>query len=405
MKKYISIIIILMFCIACQAQDKLFQEGLQNGRSPQKFYFAKNGKGKGITLEKMKQFADKHDYLLGKYTTKQIDRFGDKQTALDGVYFIPKKEYPRYVFEYDGGGFDENMHRGSCWLFIERKFIKFENVRWSGNIENGMLDGQGSAFWFDDAIQYFITVNGKFQHGLPLGNMEVKRFSSNSANPETVSFKSQGSINVGALSDGLASYSVSGGKWGFVSSDGTITISPSYESIVKEFANGKAEVILDGKEIIINKNGKYVDLTANQKRLDAQQLAKERQEELKRQQEEKRKEIARRQEEIEKRRLAEEAAKIRIEKFRNCQPGDIVYYSQDWVHSELFGWIREEYTMRVTCFVERNVNNGERLQIRVGNVESSNRNYYSSPEIDGIKYNKGDVLWIRPLDDSRWQIQ
>ncbi len=396
---------ILMFCIGIQAQEKLFQEGLQNRRSPRKFYFAKNGKGKGLTLEKMKQYADKHDYLLGNYTTKQIDRFGDKQTALDGVYFIPKKEYPWYVFEFDGGGFDDNLHRGSCWLYIDGKFIKFENVRWSGNIENGMLDGQGSAFWFDDAYHYFITVNGQFQHGLPKGNMEVKRFSSNAANPEKVSFESQGSINVGNLSDGLASYSVSGGKWGFVSSDGTITISPGYESIVKEFANGKAEVILDGKEIIINKNGKYVDLTANQKRLDAQQLAKERQEELKRQQEEKRKEIARRQEEIEKRRLAEEAAKIRIEKFRNCQPGDIVYYSQDWVHSELFGWIREEYTMRVTCFVERNVNNGERLQIRVGNVESSSRNYYSSPEIDGIKYNKGDVLWIRPLDDSRWQIQ
>ena len=31
--------------------------------------------------------------------------------------------------------------------------------------------------------------------------------------------------------------------------------------------------------------------------------------------------------------------------------------------------------------------------------------YYSTPEIDGIKYSKGDIIWIKPLNDSRWQIE
>ena len=98
----------------------------------------------------------------------------------------------------------------------------------------------------------------------------------------------------------------------------------------------------------------------------------------------------------------------RVEKFRHAQPGDKVYYSQDFTHTEsflLFFSHSTGYSMAVVCFVEQNVNNGERLQIRVGSVKSSNSNYYSTPVIDGMEYHKGDVLWIKPLNDKRWQIE
>ena len=63
------------------------------------------------------------------------------------------------------------------------------------------------------------------------------------------------------------------------------------------------------------------------------------------------------------------------------------------------------YSMRIICFVEQNVNEGERLQIRVGSVESTDRDRYSTPVIDGIEYRKGDVIWIKPLYDSKWHIE
>lgn len=409
MKKGFATIMLLMLFIGSTAQDKLFEEAIGNGRAANQFYRAKNGKGKGQSIDKVRDYAQKHNYLLGKYTTKEIERFGDKQTALDEFYFLPLDDYPSYVYEFTnlGGKYADLKQRGSCWLFVGEKFLRFDNVLWSGEIQNGMLSGKGCGFWIDDNNRYYYSVNGEFQNGLPLGQQSVKSFSFKASQPDEVSFSLTSNIEVGRLSDGLASFSISGGKWGFVNAEGVIAIAPSFDTIIKEFSNDRAEVVSSDKEIIINKEGNYVDLTAKQKQLNAQQEAKKRQEELKRQQEEKRKELARQQEEIERRRLAAEAEKRRVEKFRTCEPGDRVYFNQDWEHTD--NWIlfrtTNSYTMRVVCFVEQNVKNGERLQIRVGSVESSSDRYYSTPKIDGIEYRKGDVLWIKPLNDTRWQIE
>ena len=130
---------------------------------------------------------------------------------------------------------------------------------------------------------------------------------------------------------------------------------------------------------------------------------RKKQEQLKAQ-EEKRKALAARQAQLEKERQAREAEKRRVELIRNARPGDRIYYNQQWKKSSFFGWVEEKYTMRIICFVEENVDNGERLKIRVGSVESSDNNNYSTPEIDGIKYRKNDVIWIKPLEDSGWRM-
>ena len=119
--------------------------------------------------------------------------------------------------------------------------------------------------------------------------------------------------------------------------------------------------------------------------------------------------ITKRMEELraETERLRQEAEKRRVAAFKNAQPGDKVYYSQDYEWSS-GGWFFRSsgrYSMRIICFVEQNVNEGERLQIRVGSVESTDRDRYSTPVIDGIEYRKGDVIWIKPLYDSKWHIE
>jgi len=322
MKQFITIITLPMLCIGIQAQEKLFQEGLRSGRASQKFYYAKNTKGKGVSLEKMKQYAVKQNYLLGDYTTKQIDRFGDKQTAIDGIYFLPKDEYPKYVFEhvFPNLSYDGLKQRGTCWIYAHKKFDKWENVYWSGNIEDGKLDGEGYAFFIHDNGRYFLAIKGTFQHGLPLFRIDVKCFNVGT-DPSKVSFVPVSNVNVDRVSDGMAGYSENGGKSGFVTSDGIIAIEPKYEYVIKGFNDGKAEVKLDGKEIIIDKNGKYVDLTANQKRLDDEQ----RQAELKRQQEE----LRRQEEENERKRIAaaQEAERraADIERKKNCEGRQIVW--------------------------------------------------------------------------------
>lgn len=414
MKRFISLLLLLTLCIGVNAQDKFFNKALEEGRQNRQFYIATND-SKGMSLDKVVGYAKKHNLILGRYTMKEVKRFGDKTSVIDQIYFIPISEYPKYVFEFidvpDQVKFSDLNQTGSCWVYNNSDFVKFDDFQWSGTVQSGMLNGQGVAYKIIPEKNLFYYLNADFQNGLPKGDCSLYRFAMDSSKPETVVFQKVSSIYVGELKENLARFSdqsVADAKWGFVSNDAKIVITPSYENVLKDFSGGKAEVMADGKEIIIGSNGAYIDLTPRQKKLIAAQEAKEKQEELRRQQEQKEKELAARQERIERERLAREAEKRRVEKFRNARPGDKVYYSQDWQHTEtylLFFQDKTSYTMRVTCFVEQNVDNGERLQIRVGNVESSSSRYYSTPEIDGIKYSKGDIIWIKPLNDSRWQIE
>lgn len=410
MKQVLLIIMILMVGIGTAAQDKQFKEGLKKGRPKGEFYFVKNKKGKGYSLEDMRKYSQEHSYLLGGYTIKEIDRFGDKMTAIDEFYFLPKSEYPAYVWEKCNGSDYTILKQGSCWIPSESKtsFVRVSGVQWSAGLLGESIDGSGFAFWYDEGQNIFYYARGTFNQGMPTGELLIQRFIPDREKPSNVTFENYCSTTVGKMYEGMAQYTGNGDKIGFVNSNGVVAIAPTYERVVKEFSGGRAEVVLDGKEIIIDKTGKYIDLTANQKQLIAQQKEKERQEELKRQQEEKLKELERKQKEMERKRLAEEDEKNRRRKIAECQPGDRICYSQDYVHSEYFLWIKASetnYTMRVVCFVEQNINNGERLQIRVGRVESSNSDHYTTPEIDGIKYSKGDVLWIKPLNDKKWRIE
>lgn len=52
-----------------------------------------------------------------------------------------------------------------------------------------------------------------------------------------------------------------GGKWGFIRKDGSIAIPAIFDSIIKPFRNGIALIELDGKEKMIDKNGKPLDIS------------------------------------------------------------------------------------------------------------------------------------------------
>lgn len=396
-----------------RSSNKLINEALQRGRQAKKFYEFQNTKGKVLNPEKVIGEARSEGFIIGNYTTKNVARFGDVSTTIITMSFIPRAEYPEYVFEHvktqTSTSYEfSNLKSGICWLFTNINFIKFDNAYWTGNINNGRLHGKGIAFIYGKDHSRFIYVNGEFQNGIPLGTLQIFIYSFNSKQPEKVEFINSGSANVGQFHDDLAKFSLNGGKWGFVNNEGTIAISPTYESVIKDFSNGRAEVSKDGQEIIIGKTGNMIDLTGKQKQIDAAKKAKEQQEALQKEQERQRQEIAQRQKRIEEERQAEEREKYRKEKIRKCQPGDKIYYSKDYSERKTFfghTYSYSTWTMRVVCFVEQNLNNGERLQIRVGNVESSNSDHYTTPEIDGMKYSKGDVFWIKPMNDSRWWVE
>ena len=397
----------------------MFQAGLTEGRKRGAFYLADNKSGKTTSVEKMFKYASEHNYVVGKYATRTVDKFGDKAYAVDWLEFLPQEMYREYIYETLTTPSDPSYanitqsHKGSCYVYNDSKFTRLDNVYWTGEIVDGMLSGSGFGFHGGNSnpgAGTYAFISGAFQSGLPKGDSTCKfyAFDSHNSNPKEAKESGSYQVTVGELHEGMASYCVPSGKFGFVKSDGTITIQPTYELVIKDFSNGKAEVSKDGQEIIIGETGNMIDLTAKQKQIDAAQKAKEQQEALQKEQEKQRQEIAQRQKRIEEQRQAEEREKYRQEKLRKCQPGDKIYYSKDYHSRETFlGYTisRSSWTMRVVCFVEQNVNNGERLQIRVGSVESNNDDHYTTPEIDGMKYNKGDVFWIKPLNNSGWWVE
>jgi len=98
----------------------------------------------------------------------------------------------------------------------------------------------------------------------------------------------------------------------------------------------------------------------------------------------------------------QEAEIRRVAAIKSAEIGDKLYYSDTWNWKETFLWsvTSGSYTMYVTCFIERI--EGERYQLRVGDVTSSNSQRSSTPTINGVKVSKGDIIWARPLNDSKW---
>jgi len=409
MKRTVCLIALIAISISCFAQDKQFKEALARGRNAKQFYCVKTDKGKSITVDKLRAYAEQHDYYVGGYTTKQVARFGDVSTALDEFFFMPKDEYPKYVYECGPSKvpIDHLKSTGSCVILRNGQWVTVKNVDWSGSLSDGWLDGTGTAYFSNrDKGEYFV-IEGTFEKGWPKGAFLIGNLLTDHKDIRKIHYEKGSSYEVGELSENIARYTDDSGKWGFISNgEPKVWIQPIYTSVVKDFSDSRAEVVYDGKEIIIDTKGNYIDLTSHQKQLDAQKAVLEKQEALKKQQEEKQRELAKKQKQMEQERLKKEAEARRIKAFKNAMPGDKVYYSQSYRWTEGI-WLFSTsgtYSMRVICFVEQNVNNGERLQIRVGSVESSSSSHYTTPEIDGIKYSKGDVLWIKPLYDSNWHI-
>lgn len=396
-------------------EDKHFREALLRGRERQGRYVLINDDNKDISYDKLVDYCRKHNYTWwSKPPTKTIKKFGTTVEVIDRFYFIPDNQYIFYVYDWcdrQGISCTQLVSKGLVhyWLSGENKFFAMPDALWSGRVVDGKIDGTGAGIYHKTGTIY-CYFTGTFSQGVPQGTVQYRIVDKDAdywgyTKEEAKSkFNSRNggidyySVEVGDLSEGLAWFKPDAEKkYGIVANEGdllTITKEPTYTSFTTAFHNGNATVVKGDEEIIIDRNGTFIDYTPKQKRQN--QLKEE---------EKRKEELARRQREIENERRRQEAEKIRIEKFRKAQPGDRVYYSQDWKSSELFGWITTNYTMRVVCFVDQNVNNGERLQIRVGSVESSNDNKYSTPVIDGIKYQKGDVLWIKPFENSGWQIE
>lgn len=196
-----------------------------------------------------------------------------------------KEHYARFVFSKLNTRyvlFDE-LQRGEGYVYdlnLDADHIEYvHDIMWSGKIVDGKISGPGTGIVkIDDKFVYFNSDN--YVNGFPSGKIAFR------------TLNQKYDAELGPLNDGIA-YVKNDDAYGFINGEGRIIVRPQYPEIISPFQNGKASVRDKEKgEIIIDRNGNFVDLTENQRNMNAENARKEEEKRIAAQQEEERRRIA-----------------------------------------------------------------------------------------------------------------
>lgn len=260
-----------------------FREGLAVFTKPRELYGFINQNGEIVIEQQYTKVVEPfHD---GKAVVWDDKRHGNVIINTNGD-FVELDE--KYIYENVINGtssYSQLSSTGKGMVFgFDFGGIMIDNFKWSGDIVNGMINGNGSGFAKNGKDYYFVS--GTFVNGFPNGTVVFKKlylsndfFDLNNVKP--IEHK----IVFDDLSEGMAFFEYSGKYYSLVDEQGKVIALNMYREVLKPFENGYAEVVKDDKEIIIDKNGEFVDYTAYQKEHDE---AERKAEEAKRIEEEKR---------------------------------------------------------------------------------------------------------------------
>ena len=287
------------------AQESLFKAALERGRNSNGCYtFQSTGK-KGYDIDAVRRTAQKKDYILApKYESAQVSKFGDVAHVVSSFDFYPKEDFLAYMFFSLSKGFtgaypkyEDLVNRGSAYLYFEedrnnkdRMFYHYDNILWSGNVEDGLLSGKGRGIVSNDT--WVCCFDGEFEEGCPVGLTEFRWVAWNQAYSF---FNSDGTYSANGKSNKVYNYAFTAGhyhdgmvwfkkgsQYGFLNAQKNAATSayirPEYKSVISDFSGGVAAVTRsNGEEILIDKNGQFVDYTdaQKQKNLEAERKKQE----------------------------------------------------------------------------------------------------------------------------------
>ncbi len=227
--------------------------------------------------EELQSYCKQNGYYLRGEIISKVRRFNTV------TYFevLPEDEADNYIYDCkcdfkDKPSFDALSTIGKGCFFTYSTGELFDNIKWSGTVQNGLINGKGIGCLRVGKICYFIS--GEFVNGFPKGEVIFSKydyFNSNNDIDDGIILPIKPTF--GEFSDGMAwvkrDYDT---KYGFVNSNGKYVVTNKYEKIIQPFRNGHAEVVLDNREIIIDKNCNFIDNTERQKKMD-EEVERERQ--------------------------------------------------------------------------------------------------------------------------------
>jgi len=189
--------------------------------------------------------------------------------------FVPESEWQQYQSE--AGIRERNIVKkvneditandfpkeGEVYFFDQNYGSQKFKTKWTGNIVDGMIDGQGMGYMMrtEGEKRVYYTVKGTFQKGLPVGDVTyaVGNTLDNDAD-RNVKINYKHLMNVSSFSNGVAYYTKDQKKYGFLSSEGKLVSKPVYDAVKKDMKNGQFVVTYKKVDIVIDKNGKFLSI-------------------------------------------------------------------------------------------------------------------------------------------------
>lgn len=269
MRKITILFILISFCSF--GQKKYFKEAIEKGRSTNEFYFCNLGDGKVVTESDINDYANKNNIIIKNMTFQQVNRFGDSFTGVSTFKFLPITEIPNYVFS-------RYIDNSSTIITLEniKKYNKgfgniynpktnsftYQEVYWSNEVLNNNLQGKGIGLYINENEMLFFK--GTFDKGILIGEGNFKQYVYNSNFDFESGSLIENGILIGNFKNDFAIFK-SNNKYGFIDSKFNFITQVKYNSIEKEFENGRALVTLNNEKIIIDEKGNFIDYTQEQK--------------------------------------------------------------------------------------------------------------------------------------------
>lgn len=355
--------------------------------------------------EELQLYCQQNGYYLRGEKTRKVSRHPIMEEYDMVTYFevLPMAEVDEYIYTdkceiSSKPSFDALSAIGNGWFFSKKEGEYLNDIKWSGTVQNGLINGKGIGYCKKGKICYLVS--GEFVAGFPKGEVVFENYSYSDNVDKGLFWSTR--ITFGEMSDGMAwvkrAYDT---KFGFVTAGGKYVAIDKYDKILQPFRNSQASVVSDGKEIIISKNCNFIDYTDRQKekdeqaRLAAEEAERARQQRIQDSLDRVRQRIQDSLDYIEQLRIAEEKRQAEYNRLVdvNCNPklwsmGDHICYQLT----------EGDYAGKLTCGTLEEWNeNHSKAKIKIVTSPSKDATY------QGELLQKNNTFWINTQGD-KWHL-
>lgn len=242
MKHILLLILATIMPIFLMGQQKFIEKAMQNRIIGHWGTVSDVPQINFMTKEYITKYCDRFGYLCRNIKTIEIpsNKWDEVWFKVESFEILPKDELDIYIYNEKMSGsykvsFSYLTSTGKGMWFNYYKGITIDNFKWSGEVKNGLINGNGTGFTKKDDIYYFIQ--GEFINGFPKDGVLFEEYNYDSETHDNYY------IDFGEPSENMACVKRSNDiNFGFVTTDGKYVNTDAYEEVIEPFHNGHAIV-------------------------------------------------------------------------------------------------------------------------------------------------------------------